>query len=164
MRMETLSLSADTLFLQFATAFALCAIACGLIMAGRMTIRRAADSEKWPVVPGVVLETGVSAVREEGRQRFRPTVRYSYQVDGKRYECNRIQWAAAGFRKYTRARRLLDRYRSGSAVKVHYDPTRPGMAVLQTGHSAVLRPMHIVASTAAIYTVFTIGMAIAAGH
>ena len=38
------------------------------------------------------------------------------------------------------------------------------MAVLQPGHSAVLRPMHIVASTAAIYTIFTIGMAIAAGH
>ena len=164
MRMETLSLSADTLFLQFATAFALVAIACGLILAGRMTIRRAADSEKWPVVPGVVLETGVTAVREEGRQQFRPTVRYSYEVDGQRYECSRIQWAAAGFRTYTRARRLLDRYRSGSAVKVHYDPSRPSFAVLQTGHSAVLRPMHIVASTAAIYTIFTIGMAIAAGH
>src|SRR5262245_35759266 len=71
--METISMSADTLFLQFATAFALCAIACGLILAGRMTIRRAADSEKWPVVPGVVLESGVTAVREESGQRFRPT-------------------------------------------------------------------------------------------
>ena len=162
--METISMSADTLFLQFATAFALCAIACGLILAGRITIRRAADSEKWPVVPGVVLESAVAAVREDGRQRFRPTVRYSYEVDGQRYECNRIQWAAEGFRKYTRARRLLDRYRSGSAVKVHYDPSRPGFAVLQTGHSGVLRPMHIVASTAAIYTLFTIGMAIAAGY
>ena len=83
--METIRLSADTLFLQFAAAFALCAIACGLILAGRMTIRRAADSEKWPVVEGVVLDSGVAAVREEGRQRFRPMVRYSYEVDGKRY-------------------------------------------------------------------------------
>lgn len=164
MRMETLSISADTLFLQFATAFALCAIACGLILAGRMSIRRAAHSERWPVAPGVVLESSVTAVREESRQRFLPTVRYSYRVDGKRYECNRIQWAAEGFRTYTRARRLLDRYRSGSPVKVHYDPSRPGMAVLQTGRSGLLRPMHIVASTAAIYAVFTIGMAIAAGH
>jgi hypothetical protein len=162
--METLSLSADTLFLQFATAYALCAIACGLIMAGRMSIRRAADSEKWPVVQGVVLETSVAAVREEGRQRFRPSVRYNYEVDGKRYEGSRLQWASEGFRKFTRARRLLDRYRTGNTVKVHYDPSRPATAVLLTGHAGVLRPMHIVASTAAIYTVFTIGMAIAAGH
>jgi hypothetical protein len=162
--MQTISISADVVFFQFATAFALCAIACGLILSGRLTIRRAADTEKWPVVAGVVLESGVTAVREDGRQRFRPTVRYSYEVEGRRYECSRIQWAAEGFRKYTRARKLLDRYRSGSAVKVHYDPSRPGSAVLQTGHAAVLRPMHIVASTAAIYTVFTIGMAIAAAH
>lgn len=114
MRMEILRISADTLFLQTATAFALCAIACGLIMAGRMTIRRVADSERWPVVPGVILESSVSAVREEGRRRFRPTVRYSYDVDGKRYECNRIQWVAEGF----------------------YDPSRPGMAVLQPGPPA----------------------------
>jgi len=162
--METIPLAPDFLFAQFATAFALCAIAGGLILAGRLSIRRAADSEKWPVVPGIVLDASVAAVREEGHQRFRPTVRYSYEVDGKRYECSRIQWTAQGFRKYHRARRLLDRYRSGSTVKVHYDPSRPGTAVLQTGHSAVLRPMHIVASTAAIYTVFTIGMAIAAVH
>ena len=162
--MDTIPIAPDFLFAQFATAFALCAIACGLILAGRLNIRRAADSEKWPVVHGVVLESGIAAVRLRRVRRFRPTVRYSYEVDGKRYECSRIQWAAQGFRKYHRARRLLDRYRSGSAVKVHYDPSRPGMAVLQTGHTAVLRPMHIVASTAAIYAVFTIGMAIAAVH
>ncbi len=80
--METLPVAPDFLFAQIATAFALCAIACGLILAGRLNIRRAADSEKWPVVPGVVLEAGVTAVREEGHQRFRPTVRYSYEVDG----------------------------------------------------------------------------------
>ena len=151
------------MFLQFAIAFALCAIACGLILAGRLTLRRGAETKAWPAVEGVVLDSAIAADRDGGRQRFRPVVRYRYEVAGQRYEGSRIQWAAReGFRKYTRARRMLDRYRAGSAIKVHYDPSRPGMAVLQPGSAVpVLRPTYVVASTAAVYTLFTIGIAIA---
>ena len=151
------------MFLQFAIAFALCAIACGLILAGRLTLRHGAETKAWPAVEGVVLDSAIAADRDGGRQRFRPVVRYRYEVAGQRYEGSRIQWAAReGFRKYTRARRMLDRYRAGSAIKVHYDPSRPGMAVLQPGSAVpVLRPTYVVASTAAVYTLFTIGIAIA---
>jgi len=163
--METSFMSAETLILQFAAGFVLCAIACGLILAGKISIRRASDSEKWPVVEGLVLESAVAAIRDQGRQLFRPVVRYRYEIDGQRYEGSRIRWAAyEGHRKYTRARRMLDQYRSGSAVKVHYDPQRPAVAVLQPGHAAVIRPVHVIASTAAIYVTFmicTIGIAIA---
>ena len=151
------------MFLQFAIAFALCAIACGLILAGRLTLRRGAETKAWPAVEGVVLDSAIAADRDGGRQRFRPVVRYRYEVAGQRYEGSRIQWAAReGFRKYTRARRMLDRYRSGTAIKVHYDPSRPGMAVLQPGDAiAVLRPAYVVASTAAVFTLFSLGIAIA---
>jgi hypothetical protein len=161
--MDTIPLVPSHLFLQLAIAFALCAIACGLILAGRLTVPREADSKAWPAVDGVVLDSAIAADRDEGRQRFRPVVRYRYEVAGQRYEGSRIQWAAKeGFRKYTRARRMLDRYRAGSAIKVHYDPSRPGMAVLQPGPAVpVLRPIYVVASTAAVYTLFTIGIAIA---
>jgi len=161
---STLSIVPDHLFLQFALALVLCVLACGLILAGRLSVQRGTDTKTWPSVEGVVLESAIAADREEGRQRFRPVVRYRYEVDGQRYEGRRIQWAVdEGFRKYTRARRLLDRYRTGSAIKVHYDPSRPGTAVLQTGGSnaAVMRPMYVIASTAAVYTLFTIGIAIA---
>ena len=161
--MDTIPFVTSHLFLQSAIAFVLCAIACGLILAGRLTVRRGADSEAWPAVDGVVLDSAIAAVRDEGRQRFRPVVRYRYEVAGQRYEGSRIQSAAhQGFRKYTRARRMLDRYRSGSAIKVHYDPSRPGMAVLQPGSATtVLRPAYVVASTAAVFTLFTLGIAIA---
>ena len=152
------------LFLQLALAFVLCAIACGLILAGRLTVQRGTGTKAWPAVSGVVVDCTIAADREAGRQRFRPVVRYRYEVDGQRYEGSRIQWAIdQGFRKYTRARRLLDRSRTGSAIKVHYDPSRPGTAVLMTGgsHAAVMRPMYVIASTAAVYTLFTIGIAIA---
>jgi Protein of unknown function (DUF3592) len=162
--MSIMSIVPDHLFLQFALVFVLCAMACGLILAGRLTVQRGTGTEAWPAVSGVVIDCAITADREAGRQRFRPVVRYRYEVDGQRYEGNRIQWAMdQGFRKYTRARRLLDRYRAGSTINVHYDPSRPGTAVLQTGGSnaAVLRPVYVIASTIAVYTLFTIGIAIA---
>ena len=122
---NSLAVASDHLFLQFAVGFVLCALACGLILAGRLSIRRAAESEAWPAVEGVVIESTVAAKRE-GRQLYRPVVRYRYEVGGERYEGSRIQWAAsAGYRKYTRARRILDSYRSGHTIKVHYDPSAP---------------------------------------
>jgi len=155
--MITLAAVTAPLFLQFAVGFALCALACGLILAGRLSIRRAAESEAWPAVDGIVIESTVAAKRE-GRQRYRPVVRYRYEVGGERYEGSRIQWAAsAGYRKYTRARRILDSYRSGHAIKVHYDPKRPGVAVLKPGHAMSLRPMLVLAPTAAMYTIFIAG-------
>jgi hypothetical protein len=152
------------LFLQFVLVVVLCAAACGLILAGRFTVLPGAGSEDWPAVDGVVLDSAVEVDRETGRQRFRPVVRYRYEVDGQLYEGSRIQWAIdESFRKYTRARRLLDRYRTGAAIKVHYDPTQPDMAVLQTdgGDTAVLRPIYVVAATVAVSALFTIGIAIA---
>jgi hypothetical protein len=81
-----------------------------VILAARASIRSPAGSQKWPVAEGVVLDSLVAADREQGRQRFRPVVRYRYQVAGRQYEGSRIGWAAAeGFGKYTRARRVLDR-------------------------------------------------------
>jgi hypothetical protein len=162
--MSIMSIVPNHLFLQLASAFVLCAIACGMILAGRLTIQRGTGTETWPAASGVVIDCAIAADRDGGRQRFRPVVRYRYEVDGQRYEGSRIQWAMdQGHRKYTRARHLLDRYRTGSAITVHYDPSRPGSAVLQTGGSntAVLRPVYVITSTAAVYTLFTIGIALA---
>jgi uncharacterized protein DUF3592 len=166
----TLAAITDHLFLQFVVGFALCALACGLILAGRLSIRRAAESEAWPAVDGVVIESTVAAKRE-GRQLYRPVVRYRYEVGGGRYEVgggryegSRIQWAAsAGYRKYTRARRILDSYRSGHAIKVHYDPKRPGIAVLKPGQAMRLRPTLVLAPTAAMYTFFIVSTVLV-GH
>ena len=161
--MNTLAAVADHLLLQFAVGFALCALACGLILSGRLSIRRAAESEAWPAADGIVIESTVAAKRE-GRQRYRPVVRYRYEVGGERYEGSRIQWAASGgYRKYTSARRILDSYRSGHAIKVHYDPKRPGVAVLKPGHAMGLRPMLVLAPTAAMYTIFIAGTVLV-GH
>src|SRR6185436_7839187 len=87
-------LGISAMVLQFIIAFVLCAIACGLILAGRLTLRRGADSKAWPAVEGVVLESAIASDRDGGRQRFRPVVRYRYEVEGQRYGGSRIRWAA----------------------------------------------------------------------
>ncbi len=125
--------------------------------------QRVAGSERWPVADAVIVESSVSARRDGGRQRFLPVLSYRYDVDGQRFEGSRITWSTGrGFRKYTRARRQLDRYRPGSTVKVHYDPARPGSAVLEPGSAPAIQPAQVIACMVALCTAFTIGIAIAA--
>jgi hypothetical protein len=146
------------LLLPFLGGFGLCALASGLILVGRTSIRRACQSEIWPKVEGVVLETAVAAIRQSGQQMYRPVLRYRYEVGGARYEGGRIKWSATvEFRKFSRARAMLDKYRAGQKVLVHYDPKRPSVAVLQPGPVFAMRPMTILAPTAAIYAAFVIG-------
>jgi hypothetical protein len=156
--METTLVTAPHLLLPFVGGFMLCALASGLILVGRYSIRRASESEAWPKVEGLVLESTVAAINQGGRQLFRPVVRYRYEVSGERHEGSRIKWAAVvEFRKFSRARAVLDAYRSGSRVVVYYDPKRPGLAVLQPGPAEGLRPVAVIAPVAAIYAMFVIG-------
>jgi hypothetical protein len=156
--MDTVLASAPQLLLPFVAGAVICAAASGLILVARYSIRRASDSEAWPKVEGVVLENAVAAIRDGGRQLYRPVVRYRYEVAGERYEGSRIKWSAGlEFRKYSRARAMLDKYRSGRQVAVHYDPKRPGVAVLQPGLTDGLRPVYVIAPTAAAYAMFVIG-------
>jgi hypothetical protein len=155
--MSAFPATVDPMFLRFAVAFAL---AFGLFLAGWLSVRRNAGKEIWPAVEGVVVESTVDAQRD-GRQLYRPVVRYRYEVGGERFEGSRIQWAAsAGYRKYTRARKILDSYRPGRLVKVHYDPLRPGVAVLRPGRPLALRPMLVIAPTAAMVALFVAGTAL----
>jgi hypothetical protein len=159
--METTVAIAQQLILPFVGGVLLCALASGLIMVARHTLKRASESESWPSVEGYVVESDVAAVRDGGRQIYRPVVRYRYEVGGARYEGSRIRWGTlVEFRKFTRARTMLDKYRAGKAVAVHYDPKRPGVAVLQSGYDIGLRPVAVIAPVAAVYMLFYVGFSI----
>jgi Protein of unknown function (DUF3592) len=143
----------DPLFVQIALAFVLCAVGGGLILAGRL---HSVASQSWPTVKGMVVESAVVASRD-GRQYYRPIVRYRYEVNGQRYEGSRIQRVAVmEQRKYTRARKILDLYRTGEPVAVHYDPTDPRTAVLQPDRSRALST-EVIAPIAGMYALFVIG-------
>jgi hypothetical protein len=156
--MEPMLATAPQLLTPFIAGAAICSLASGLILVARHSIRRASESEAWPKVEGVVLDSAVVAIRDGGRQLYRPVLRYRYEVGGERYEGSRIKWSAIlEFRKFSRARAMLDAYRSGQKVAVHYNPKRPGIAVLQPGPVGGVRPLAVIAPTAAAYVMFVIG-------
>src|SRR5262245_13198850 len=55
--MSIMSIVPNHLFLQFALAFVLCAIACGMILAGRLTVQRGTSTKTWPAASGVVIDS-----------------------------------------------------------------------------------------------------------
>jgi hypothetical protein len=160
--MGTIVIFANQGVVQLAAALALCAIACGLVLVTRVSVSRVTASRDWPSVPGVVIETAVAAGSDGRRQRFRPVVRYRYEVGGERFEGSRIRWGALlGFRKFTRARRLLDGYAAGSRVAVYHHPLRPSLAVLEPSAAAGIRPALLIAPAAAFCMLFVVGSVIA---
>ena len=135
----------------------LCALAGGSILF-RWLPSLGPRGRVWPAAEGVILDSTVIASREH-RQRFRAEVRYRYEVDGQRYEGDRIRWDdPADFGKYTRARKILDRYRCGSVVSVHYDPARPGVSVLQPKPTFRVRPVLVIAPAAAASVLLVVAL------
>jgi hypothetical protein len=153
--MDHLPVIGDRLFSEFAIASAACALLGGLLLAIWLRFRQGAHTGKWPMVEGVVLECGVVSEREDAGQLYRPVVRYRYEVGGRRFEADQIRWGEpTRYDAYTQARRRIDGYRSGRRVRVYYDPSHPGEAVLQPSAVPRVRPLLVIAPMSAMYVLF----------
>jgi hypothetical protein len=89
----------------------------------------------WPTTEAEILESDI----EEDRARsamgkaniaFTPTVRYTYLVDGTRYEGNRITFSRAGF-DFLDASNIRDQFLVSQKMPVHYNPASPEESVLR---------------------------------
>src|SRR5437879_1404715 len=104
-------------------------LGCGFFAIWLVQRRKAQATMTWPAVAGVVRESKLVYERDaEGRNSPAASVSYSYAINGAPYYCNRIRVGGGG--SYNQ---LLNRYRSGSAVQVFYDPGNPAAAVLERG-------------------------------
>src|SRR5437773_12308343 len=85
-------------------------------------------SDAWSTVAGTVLESELVRVPGRGRvsASYKAHVLYGYEVGRQRYTGDRISFGrlAVGSGRDD-AEALLQRYRLGSVVPVHYDPARP---------------------------------------
>ena len=107
--------------------------------------RRANAARTWPQTAGRVIESGVQERTFRMRRRtsvasyrdqkfYAPRVIYEYEVDGRRYQHNRLQMGdLITSSDYADAEKSAARYAVGSAVTVYYDPADPAGATLDIG-------------------------------
>lgn len=98
---------------------------------------RAMASRRWPAVPGELQSAAVKERRHRGRNgdsySYSVMARYSYQVDGVRYDGHRIRLVEDGWNDRFRAAMAAKDLQRRTALAVHHDPADPSMAVLQVG-------------------------------
>jgi hypothetical protein len=106
--------------------------AAGLV-AGITMLSASGKARSWPVVTGRIVERSVGPSTTSGASRpgryFEPKVTYSYTVEGKPYSGHRITLTTNAYDEAAaqRAANALP-----DSVEVHYNPSDPGDAVLQT--------------------------------
>ena len=107
------------------------------------SLREAAAMKRWPVAKGRVLSSSVEEYSADAGSGnfgatharmtlYRPVVTYEYEVDGQHFRGDRIA-QSPGMNKGVPdfAEKIVQRYSSGSAVDVRYDPKRPARSVLE---------------------------------
>jgi len=93
-------------------------------------------AENWPTVAGGVLSSEVVIHRSHSSRgyttvNYMPKVSYEYQVNGQKYLGDGIGFGTATYGK-KKAEEIAAIYPQGTPVTVHYDPSDPSKAVLET--------------------------------
>lgn len=105
-------------------------------------LQYATASSSWPTAPGVVLASEIrdTHIRRGKREvdAYRAYVRYSYVVDGKTLEGDKLHFAYEPDTRRELADALTQRYRVGTSVAVLHHPHRPWISTLEPGHAAGL--------------------------
>jgi hypothetical protein len=116
-------------------SFALCLT---VIFIGAMLIAQALEQHSraqtmasWPTTLGRVVQAGIEPVPDDGELRWRPIVRYMYDVNGQTVMSSGIS-LAAGRDSFSEAdaKRIVDPYPPNTTVVVFYNPEHVTEAVL----------------------------------
>jgi Protein of unknown function (DUF3592) len=98
------------------------------------------ESRSWPTTQGIVMASKLQEDREaDGDRFFRASVSYRFTVGGCEFVGNRACFGDSDLTSWSwAARKIVNRYRPGDAVTVHYDPSKPREAVLEPGVSGTI--------------------------
>ncbi|MDP2998696.1 MAG: DUF3592 domain-containing protein [Bryobacterales bacterium] len=108
-----------------------------MIVSGAGDLRRAFASPAWPAVPGVILESEVSAKTSSGSRgstMHNIKLTAGYQVNGRDYETGTIYYGFSGGSGDASVAQLEHlRYPAGAKVAVYHHPRESATAVLRPG-------------------------------
>ncbi len=116
---------------QWIWAFTAIIGACIFITAVLNTYRMFACDD-WPVTDGVIVHSELKrGVMREGALKHKLDLVYHYHMDGRMYEGRRIAFVGQA-RTLKEINTLLSTYPKDRTVQVHYLPTNPTVATLET--------------------------------
>lgn len=112
----------------------------GLFAFGLRERGKAKAAEKWPVSSGVIVSARLDqqshVERNQGRTYTRtsyaPVIEYTYEINGRKYQGNKVFPGATMSYDLGTAQSIVNRYQPGATVSVHYDPADLTQAVLET--------------------------------
>jgi hypothetical protein len=124
-----------------------------------VVIQAAREARAWPTTTGRIT---ASSIKERDRRdgddnpvtEYTPFVRYSYSVNDRPFESDRIALGYNEEGSYGSAKSAVARYPVGASVTVHYDPANPRSAVLQLGTRNMSTPIFIGIASIALSLVF----------
>lgn len=108
----------------------------------------AKESMSWPQVVGTIMYTRVSKVLVPDESSppltYDLVVRYTYEINGRRYEGNKLGLFDRDRRKsyLLEAEELADLFHKDAKVAVYYNPKQPEQAVLLPGLQTVSRKVY----------------------
>lgn len=124
----------------FVTAFmAICAGVIGVVFvlvgallvgAGLATLRETWAARGWPQVFAVIESSSVEPVTRPKGTMYRPLVRYAYGTATGNFTARRISFAERLYGSEAAARKVADRYMTGTTVVARCNPDDPSAAVL----------------------------------
>jgi hypothetical protein len=113
-------------------------VGAAAIYLGLANARVARASVDWPAVDGEIVRSGIQEERITTRSgppslTHRAVVVYTYSAGGVRYEGNRVAFGEYATSDPEDAAQIVNRYPTGTAVRVHYRPDDPAVSVLEPG-------------------------------
>jgi hypothetical protein len=143
----------------FATVFCAVFAVVGVAITGVITKQflRDAQTHRWPVVPCVILESGVTD--KGGSSPYVPTVHYQYESQGRTFNSQQFATQPKSFSDYAKAQRLVDKFRADTKSTCYVNPQQPTDAILQraslaTGFLIFFPMIFVVLGLGGIYLVW----------
>lgn len=99
-------------------------------------IKLARKSVSWPTTTGIIISSGIkSSSGSDGVTTYRPSVKFSYQVNGIKFTGNKIFFGDGKIysSNHNYAKKVVKQYVKQTIVQVSYNSEKPKQSVLETG-------------------------------